>query len=211
MTTLRVTTKQAGVLTDVTSVTLADLPTVPAYGIRRTDTGAVAVAAGTSLVRVSTGVYEYEFADTPGVPYEWRFAVLVDGRTNIGGGSWVAHLTPAEATLDLTIADEVALANCDVEEAIWGEQVTIHPPGGADRVCTVIVTRDPPRLADRPREEYHPVLVSARNSTTLGIGAAEWTNQFTITLPRHRGSVPVTMRTVRKVHDDAARITWGCV
>jgi len=210
MTTLRVQTKIAGVLADVTSVTLANAATGATWGVRRTDTGAVVVAAGTAVPRMSTGVYEYEYTDTPGVPYEYRMAVVYGGEKFIGGGSWTANVTPATATLDLSEFDEVLMGNLDVEEDEFGEPVTVHPVGGADRVCTAIVTRDPPVMKENPREEYFPVLVSLRNSATLGISAAEWSNRFEITLPRHRGAAAVRMRTVKAVKQDAARITWGC-
>jgi hypothetical protein len=214
MTTLRVRAMDlSGALADVVSVALADRPASqsPTYGVRRRDTGAVIVTAGTPMTKVTTGIYEYDLTDSPGVPYEWRFAAVSGGQTVVGGGSWVANLTPAEATLELTDFEEILLDNLDVEEDEYGEAVTVHPVGGADRICTAIVTRDPPRLEDRPREEYYPVLVSLRNDTAYGIGAAEWNNRFEITLPRHRGALAVRMRVVRKVKDDAARITWGCL
>jgi hypothetical protein len=210
MTTLRVQTKIAGVLANVTSVTLADAALAPTYGIRRTDTGVVVVAAGTPMPNVTPGVYEYEYADTSGVPYQWRFAVVYGGQTHIGGGSWTATITPAAAVLTLTAFDEILLANLDQEDAAFGEAVTVHPVGGADRSCTAIVTRDPPVSTDNPRETYYPVLVSLRNDAVLGISGAEWSNRFEITIARHRGSAPGRVRTVKAVKQDAARITWGC-
>ncbi len=48
------------VLTDVTLVELSDGGS-PAKGVIRNDTGASVVAAGTEIVKVSTGVYEYTF------------------------------------------------------------------------------------------------------------------------------------------------------
>lgn len=211
MTTLRVHTKIAGVLANITSVVFGNAVTGATYGVRRTDSGVVTVAAGVAIPNVSAGVYEYEYADTPGVPYEWRFVAVYGGEKFIGGGSWTANVTPATATLDLSEFDEVLLDNLDAEEDEFGESVTVHPVGGADRVCVAIVTRDPPAMKDRPREEYFPVLVSVRNSATLGISAAEGSNRFEISLPRHRGSAAVRMRTVQAVKQDAARITWGCV
>jgi hypothetical protein len=210
MTTLRMTTKAAGVLANVTSVTLSDQPIAPIYGVRRTDTGAVVVAAGTAVPNVSPGVYEYTFTDVSGVPYEYRIAVVAYGRTFIGGGSWTANVTPATAVLELTGFDEVLVANVACELEAWGEDVTVHPVGGADRACVAIVTRDPPVLASRPREEYFPVLVSLPNDATTGISAAEWNNRFEITVPRYRGSATSRVRTLKPVHQDAALIMWGC-
>jgi hypothetical protein len=208
MTTLRVQTKIAGVLADVTSVTLSDAVTGATYGIRRTDTGAVVVAAGTALTRVSAGVYEYEYADSPGVPYEWRFAAVYGGETYIGGGSWTAHVTPATATLTLSDQDECLVEDVDVFLAEYGEAVTVHPVGGADRSVTGIVARAREGMQEQPRGPVGPVSLTLPNSATTGISGAEWSNRFEVTVPRYRGGVTVRMRTVRPLQQDAAMITW---
>src|SRR4051812_1999940 len=53
-----------------TSVILIDDPNTrgadPAYGVKRNDTGAVVVAAGTPMVAGITGVYTYTFPDPVG-------------------------------------------------------------------------------------------------------------------------------------------------
>jgi hypothetical protein len=211
MTTLRLTTKAAGVLANVTSVTLANAATGATWGVRRTDTGVVVVAAGTAVPNISIGLYEYTFTDLPGVPYEYRMAVVYGGETFVSGGDWTANVTPATAVLELTDFDEVLVANVAHELEMWGEDVVVHPVGGVDRYCIAIVTRDPPVVvADRPREEYFPVLVSLPNDAITGISGAEWNARFEITIPRYRGSATVRVRPVKPLHQDAALIMWGC-
>ena len=57
-----------GALTNVTTAKLSD-PT-GSFGIRRSDTQAVAVVDGTDMTNPSTGLYRYEFTPIPDVPYE---------------------------------------------------------------------------------------------------------------------------------------------
>jgi len=59
MATITQTTKLEGVLTDVTSVTLSNA--AGNIGIKRNDTGATVVAAGTSFTNTTTGTYVYSF------------------------------------------------------------------------------------------------------------------------------------------------------
>lgn len=65
--TIRRSFKVDGALTDVTAAVLSD--PVGAYGIKRLDTGAVVVAAGTAMEHESTGVYSYSFTSVDGVAY----------------------------------------------------------------------------------------------------------------------------------------------
>lgn len=59
-----------GVLTDVDSIVFRD-PT-GAFGVRRTDTLAIVVAAGVALTHVSTGVYRYVITDpAPNINYQY--------------------------------------------------------------------------------------------------------------------------------------------
>jgi hypothetical protein len=50
-----------GILADPDSVVLADETNT--YGIKRNDTGATIIPSGTTMVRISTGIYEYSFPD----------------------------------------------------------------------------------------------------------------------------------------------------
>lgn len=92
---IRKTFKVGGVPTNVTSALLSD-PT-GAFGVKRNDTDAVVVADGTAMTNVSTGVYEYEFADVVGVAYTayvemtyagaiYRFEVEFAARLSDSGG-----------------------------------------------------------------------------------------------------------------------------
>lgn len=61
MSVIRKRFKVEDVLTDPTSIVLAD--SAGAYGVKRDDTGAVVVAADTAMTKNSTGDYQYEFTD----------------------------------------------------------------------------------------------------------------------------------------------------
>jgi uncharacterized phiE125 gp8 family phage protein len=70
----------AGVAADVTSAVLRD-ETV-AYGVKRDDTDAVVVAAGTAMTWVATGTYEYEFTPpADGLTYTWVVEYVYGGET----------------------------------------------------------------------------------------------------------------------------------
>lgn len=210
MTTLRLTTKIAGVLADVTAVTLSDKPAAqsPTYGVRRTDTSAVVVAAGTAVPKVSTGLYEYSFAATDGVPYEYRMAAVYAGETFISGGSWTETLDPPASVLELSEQDECLVDDVDFFLLEYGEDVVVYPPAGASRSVTGIVVRSPAKMDANPRSQGNPVSVQLPNSVTTGIGGAEWTNRFEVDVPRYRGGPNVRMRIVKAVSQDAAMITW---
>jgi|GEM_PF-1044199 len=76
---VRKTFKVDGVLTNVTSARLSD-PT-GTYGVKRNDTDAVVVADNTVMTLVSTGTYQYEFADIPGVAYTAYVEFVYQGAT----------------------------------------------------------------------------------------------------------------------------------
>lgn len=103
--------KSYGTPVDATSVVLRD-PT-GAYGLKRTDTGDVIIAAGTAMTHVSTGLYTYgPFTDpAPNLTYVWFAEMVKDGLTQhfqftlVGGGS-----SPADPLTDLTSTIEVNAA-----------------------------------------------------------------------------------------------------
>ena len=75
------TWKADGVFTDPTSVLLLD-PT-SAYGIKRNDTGAPVVTAGTAFTKVSTGVYQYIFVEpVANIDYTAYIQVVYHGITD---------------------------------------------------------------------------------------------------------------------------------
>jgi hypothetical protein len=73
--TIYLTYQEFGVLVNAVSVTLASDPLAgPVYGIKRHDTGAIAVPDGTSVSNIATGRYQYDFDPIPGVIYtvSWK-------------------------------------------------------------------------------------------------------------------------------------------
>jgi hypothetical protein len=210
MTTLRLTTKIGGALADLTSVALSDKPAggSPTYGIRRTDTGAVVVAAGTPVPNVDTGLYEYEFAAADGVPYEYRMAAVYGGETFITGGSWTERLMPPPATLELSEQDECLLDDVDFFLLEYGEDVIVYPPAGDSRSVTGIVVRSPAGIEKEPRGQATPIALQLPNDAATGISGSEWNNRFEVDVPRYRGGPNVRVRTLKAIHQDAAFITW---
>ncbi len=80
MSTISKTFEVAGVLTDMTSVTLSDITAT--FGVKRDDTAAVVVADGTAMTNTATGVYQYTFADPAfGLTYTYAFEVVYLGET----------------------------------------------------------------------------------------------------------------------------------
>lgn len=69
-----------GVLTDATSVVLSD-PT-GAFGVKRTDTGAVVVADGTAMTKDGVGLYSHTFTDpASGLVYSYWIEFVYLGAT----------------------------------------------------------------------------------------------------------------------------------
>ena len=68
------------VLTDPTSIVLSDATAT--YGVKRNDTDATVVAAGTAMVKVATGQYEYEFTEpAAGLSYTAWVKAIYAGNT----------------------------------------------------------------------------------------------------------------------------------
>jgi len=80
MATITYTTKFAGTLTNPTSVILTNSDST--IGIKRNDTGAVVVAAGSALTNTSTGTYVYTFTPpSEAVFYTSYIQIIASGRT----------------------------------------------------------------------------------------------------------------------------------
>lgn len=80
--TIRKTFEVAGVPTDVTSIVLANAGDT--IGVKRNDTGAVVVATGTAMTKVSgtTGVYEYTLTEPAAdLTYTAYFRIVYAGVT----------------------------------------------------------------------------------------------------------------------------------
>jgi len=116
MSTVRLRFKKGDVLTDATGVVLSDVTAT--FGVKRDDTDAVVVAAGTAMTRMSTGVYEHTFDDpagfldstytfVPEVTYGgeiYRFPDTQAGPTSDAGR--LIGVTDAKTYLDVTGTDD---------------------------------------------------------------------------------------------------------
>jgi hypothetical protein len=106
-----VTFRIGGVLADMTSVKLSD--EAGTYGVKRMDTGAIVVADGADMTRVSTGVYEYEFTDPAyNLTYDYcvEYVYLGDTRWDQDTltGPTSAAAGPADSNLAVVYEDLVA-------------------------------------------------------------------------------------------------------
>jgi hypothetical protein len=89
-----------GVPADVTSIVLRDPSNT--YGIRRTDTLAIVVAAGVSFTHVSTGVYSYQFTEpAAGLDYQYSIEWVYDGITHYK--NQVLETTASGGAIPLTL------------------------------------------------------------------------------------------------------------
>jgi hypothetical protein len=89
---------------DADAVVLSDA--AAAYGVRRADTGAVAVAASTVMPHVGTGTYAYTFTDpAPGLVYLYVVKATLGSATH-----WFErrYVKPVAAYLDVDAADALA-------------------------------------------------------------------------------------------------------
>ncbi len=208
MATLRVKTKIAGVLADVAEVRLSDPGGT--FGVRTGESGAILVADGTAMTRVSAGTYEYDVAfpaSDEGVAYTWWQEVGYGGE--LYHVKRVYYQPPTAAAVVLTRLDEILLSDWLVLAAERGESVTVTPPGGTARSVTGIVTRATDAIRNNPRGQTQPATISLRNSDTLGISAAEWNSRFEVRLRRKAGDTAmVDMRTLKPIHSNGAYIVW---
>jgi len=78
-TTLEFKFRVGGVLTNATSVVLSDEDGT--YGVKRLDTEAIVVAAGTAMTNPETGVYRYALEDVDGAAVSWWARVVYRGVT----------------------------------------------------------------------------------------------------------------------------------
>lgn len=68
------------------------LDSTPAYGVRRQDNHTVIVPAGTNMIRVSQGIYEYSFPEAnPSVVYEYVFEFTSEGELQYVARTQVAN------------------------------------------------------------------------------------------------------------------------
>src|SRR4051812_47182862 len=104
-----------------------------AYGVKRLDTGAVVVAAGVDVPRVSTGVYEYVLTDpSAGLTYQYAITMVYLGET------YVFERTIAAA------ADDASGSYCTLAEA---DAIAAAMPGLAKYKAADSATRTAALLA----------------------------------------------------------------
>lgn len=107
--TIRVTHRIGGVLTDYTSLVLRD--GAATYGLRRTDTAAIVVAAGTALNHDGTGLYSLPVAGlTPGVAYDYWLERVYAGATKRDQYNFIAPTAADDLPRYLTVDEAVAMA-----------------------------------------------------------------------------------------------------
>lgn len=120
---LRQTFEVDQVLTDPTSWKASDADAT--YGVRRKDTGAIAVADDTAWTKVSTGVYEIEWTAVEGVTYEVAREIVHNGETywdvlevaGLADEAFDGYLTAAECDVfALRVADITAWSNATTAE-----------------------------------------------------------------------------------------------
>lgn len=86
-----------GVLTDATTATLTDSGAT--YGVKRTDTDAVVVAAGTAMTKIATGTYEHSFTDpASGLSYQASIAMVYGGATRYEVHTWSMPVAMTDLT-----------------------------------------------------------------------------------------------------------------
>lgn len=107
--TLSVQNKIGGVLTDLTSCRLND-PT-SAFGVKRTDTNAVIVAAGTAFTHDGTGLYSIAVTGLlAGVEYQAYVETIYAGETSRDPVTWTAVDSSVSLYCTLEEADAIAAA-----------------------------------------------------------------------------------------------------
>jgi len=152
--TLHRTWKVEGVLTDATSVTLQD-PT-NTYGVKRNDTNAAVLSAGTVMTHTATGTYDKSF-DEPaaGLTYTAYIKVVYDGETYYfevdvtGTTSTDAILTAAEVQTELGITTPTAIETSVIAAAILSAPVPF-----ADTCNSIRSTSSTPNTIHRPHIEW---------------------------------------------------------
>jgi len=106
--------------TDVTSVILSD-PT-DTYGVKRDDTDASVVAAGTAMTKTATGVYEYSFtAPASGLDYTYYVEWVYDGETHshqFTRKTSVSQITKTDIISFVNNALEASLSGTDLDNEI---------------------------------------------------------------------------------------------
>jgi hypothetical protein len=109
-----------GVPTDPTSVKLSDA--TGAYGVKRDDTGAMVVADGTDMIKITVGVYAYTF-DEPDpyidLTYTAQIEVIYNGATYRFEVDLVGATTPAAPITQTAISPDYYYTSRAEIERLW--------------------------------------------------------------------------------------------
>lgn len=136
MATLKFTTKIGYVLTDVTSVVLADPGGM--YGVKRNDTDAVIVPVDTIMTKTATGTYEYEFENpVGGVEYTFYVKWAYLGETHYVENIFIAapqtegvgQVTTPAAILAAYLINYIAIFTDPDDDAAWPLYINGLPDG----------------------------------------------------------------------------------
>jgi hypothetical protein len=117
MATLQIKTKVDGVYADVTSVVLTDQDAV--YGVKRTDTGEIIVAAGVAMNDVGDGVYTYPVSIEAGISY------LAYAQITYGGGSDYIPIAFTAAGDIATTSFKAAIASILYNDSVQSDAGTL--------------------------------------------------------------------------------------
>ena len=113
MSTIRKRFKVDSVLTDPTSIVLSD--STGTYGVKRDDTGAAVVAAGTAMTQISTGDYQHQFTDPANdLTYTYCVKIVYGGATYYFAGELTGPTTlPTLLTTLQRLAEvDAAITEC---------------------------------------------------------------------------------------------------
>ena len=117
MATITYTTKLAGVLTNVTSVVLSN--EAATIGIKRNDTGATVVAAGTAFTNSATGTYTYTFtAPSENIFYTAYVKITTSGQSIYHTVVYYIGITDATVIVPSAIVAEYVIGTLDLFSAV---------------------------------------------------------------------------------------------
>jgi len=173
MATITFTTKKDDVLTNATSVVLSD--STATYGIKRNDTGAMVVAAGTATSNPSTGTYTYAFTPpAEHVTYTAMLKVIANATTVYRevvfhiGASGVTQLIPS-LVLQKYLVDTLSLFTYPADRTSWPLYVSSLPDGGSieDNAASISDTVGIDEIKDHGGTvvQHHGLQVYVRSKT----------------------------------------------
>jgi hypothetical protein len=134
------TFKIDGVLTDMTSVKLSSYD--GSFGVKRTDTDAVVVPDGTTMVKTATGTYQYEFTDpADNLTYEFVLEYVYGGETY-----WLTDTFVGPATTDYRTTVALVSGIIEVEAGITVTPFIEAANALVTELCAPVTDYDATRL-----------------------------------------------------------------